>query len=221
MTNEEMERAIGFLLKSQANFEARLEQREAERARRDARIDDQFELTNQQIAETEKKLAMFADTQAEFIRVVTHTFDAQALINESQKELRQTVVEAGELQARFSQSAWEAIESQKEFNQSAVKGHEEQREFNQSVIKAHEEQREFNQSVIKGHEEQREFNQSVIKAHEEQREFNQSVIKGHEEQREFNQSVSAALTRLADSQAHTDRRLDALIDIVRGGRNGG
>ena len=30
----------------------------------------------------------------------------------------------------------------------------------------------------------------------------------------------AALTQLAESQAHTDRRLDALIDIVRGGRNG-
>ena len=26
--------------------------------------------------------------------------------------------------------------------------------------------------------------------------------------------------RLAESQAHTDRRLDALIDIVRNGRNG-
>lgn len=30
-----------------------------------------------------------------------------------------------------------------------------------------------------------------------------------------------ALARLAASQAHTDQRLDALIDIVREGRNGG
>ncbi len=29
-----------------------------------------------------------------------------------------------------------------------------------------------------------------------------------------------ALTTLAEGQAHTDRRLDALIDIVREGRNG-
>lgn len=35
-----------------------------------------------------------------------------------------------------------------------------------------------------------------------------------------NERVQNALTRLAESQAHTDQRLDALIDIVRGSRNG-
>lgn len=115
MTNEEMERAIDFLLKSQANFEARLARQEIERAQRDARIDERHELTNQQIAETEKKIGMFADLQAEFMQLVTRTFDEQARINKS---------------------------------------------------------------------------------------------------------VAEALTRLAESQTHTDRRLDALIDIVRGGRNG-
>jgi len=32
--------------------------------------------------------------------------------------------------------------------------------------------------------------------------------------------LTDAQTRLADSQVHSDRRLDALIDIVREGRNG-
>jgi septal ring factor EnvC (AmiA/AmiB activator) len=32
--------------------------------------------------------------------------------------------------------------------------------------------------------------------------------------------LTDALTTLAEGQAHTDRRLDALIDIVREGRNG-
>ncbi|MCA1616435.1 MAG: hypothetical protein LC800_20535 [Acidobacteria bacterium] len=32
--------------------------------------------------------------------------------------------------------------------------------------------------------------------------------------------TDGALARLAEAQAHTDRRLDALIDIVREGRNG-
>ncbi len=32
--------------------------------------------------------------------------------------------------------------------------------------------------------------------------------------------LAQAQTELAESQAHTDRRLDALIDIVRQGRNG-
>jgi len=35
-----------------------------------------------------------------------------------------------------------------------------------------------------------------------------------------NERVQTALAQLAESQTHTDRRLDALIDIVRGGRNG-
>jgi hypothetical protein len=32
--------------------------------------------------------------------------------------------------------------------------------------------------------------------------------------------LATAQTELAESQTHTDRRLDALIDIVREGRNG-
>jgi hypothetical protein len=32
--------------------------------------------------------------------------------------------------------------------------------------------------------------------------------------------LAEAQTELAESQAHTDRRLDALIDIVKEGRNG-
>ena len=35
-----------------------------------------------------------------------------------------------------------------------------------------------------------------------------------------NERLQLSLSRLAESQAHSDRRLDALIDIVRGGRNG-
>ncbi|HEU4595146.1 MAG TPA: hypothetical protein VFS10_08235 [Pyrinomonadaceae bacterium] len=169
MTNEEMERAIEFLLKSQANFEARLEQREAEWARReaereaaqaerDARLDARFEQTDRQIA-------AFADLQADLMRVVTRTFGEQAHINE--------------------------------------------------------EHRKFKQSVRAAEKLQEEFNQSVRAAEKLQKEFNESVREASASQRVFNEAVSAALTRLAESQAHTDRRLDALIDIVRGERNGG
>lgn len=35
-----------------------------------------------------------------------------------------------------------------------------------------------------------------------------------------NERVQTALAQLAESQTHTDQRLDALIDIVRGRRNG-
>lgn len=33
-------------------------------------------------------------------------------------------------------------------------------------------------------------------------------------------ALAKAQTELSESQAHTDRRLDALIDIIREGRNG-
>jgi hypothetical protein len=158
MTNEEMERAIDFLLKSQANFEARQQQYEAERARhqaererrqeeqarRDARVDAQFELTNRQSAEMKKKLGVFADIQADMIRVMTRTFEAQAHINGEQGKFKQSV-----------------------------------------------------------------------------REFGRFVRESSASQKEFNEALSATLARLAESQAHTDRRLDALIDIVRGERDGG
>ena len=57
MTGEEMERAIEFLLKNQASFDARLE-------------------------ESKRQLDSYADTQAELMRVVTRTFEAQNQINE-------------------------------------------------------------------------------------------------------------------------------------------
>ena len=58
MTGEEMERAIEFLLKSQATLEA-------------------------QIAETNKIVQLHAETQTEFIQAVTRSLEGQAAINDS------------------------------------------------------------------------------------------------------------------------------------------
>lgn len=44
-------------------------------------------------------------------------------------------------------------------------------------------------------------------------------IRAESAQERRDERLQSALTRLAESQAHADRRLDALIDIVRGGRN--
>lgn len=55
MTGEEMERAIEFLLQSQANLEA------------------QQRRTDEQIAETGRQLQAYAQTQSEFIRVTTES----------------------------------------------------------------------------------------------------------------------------------------------------
>jgi prefoldin subunit 5 len=58
MTGEEMERAIEFLLKSQADHDARLD-----------------ELTVQ-VQETSRQLQTYAETQSEFIQITSRNIDA-------------------------------------------------------------------------------------------------------------------------------------------------
>jgi chromosome segregation ATPase len=105
MTGEEMERAIDFLLKSQAKFDARLEQTNEQGARTDERLSrlaDQVaqltvrveQLTNR-VEQLTDHLNSFADTQANIMRMMTRTFEAQEKINES---LRTTVMRLAEFQ---------------------------------------------------------------------------------------------------------------------------
>jgi hypothetical protein len=82
MTGEEMERAIEFLLQSQANFEGRL-----------SAFDTRLELMQEQLAETNRQLQSFADTQAQFIQTVTSFIETQDRIN---GELRAGQVRLGE-----------------------------------------------------------------------------------------------------------------------------
>jgi DICT domain-containing protein len=70
MTNEEMERGIEFLLKSQANFEARQASFEA------------------QLAQTSRQIEVMAKTHTEFTRFVRDHIAAQSELNQS---LRETV----------------------------------------------------------------------------------------------------------------------------------
>lgn len=65
MTGEEMERAIEFLLKSQAKAEAQIAE------------------TNRQLAKTDRRLADYAETQSVFIQTVTRSLEAQDQINAS------------------------------------------------------------------------------------------------------------------------------------------
>jgi len=72
MTGEDMERAIEFLLQSQANHEARLGQ-----------LTDNVKEQSQQIAETNKIVQLNAETQTQFIQIVTRHIEAQGEINAS------------------------------------------------------------------------------------------------------------------------------------------
>jgi tryptophan 2,3-dioxygenase len=67
MTGEEMERAIEFLLQSQARVEAQIAE------------------TQRQLAETERQLAAYVETQSIFIQTVTRALEAQDEINASMR----------------------------------------------------------------------------------------------------------------------------------------
>jgi septal ring factor EnvC (AmiA/AmiB activator) len=79
MTNEEMERGIEFLLKHQADFEARLAQTEV------------------QMAQTSKQIEVMAQTHTEFAKFVRSNLEAQSELNQS---LRETVRALSVAQAR-------------------------------------------------------------------------------------------------------------------------
>lgn len=79
MTGEEMERAIEFLLQSQAKAEAQI----AETWQQIAETNRQLAETDRQVAETQRQLASYAETQSVFIQTVTRTFEAQDQINAS------------------------------------------------------------------------------------------------------------------------------------------
>ena len=82
MTGEEMERAIDFLLKSQANLEARIDQvntnlgaRIDETSAQLAQTNRQLAETNRQLAETNRLVRLQGDTLSTFIEVTTSAFN--------------------------------------------------------------------------------------------------------------------------------------------------
>ena len=85
MTGEELERAIDFLLKSQANLEARIgevDQRLGARIEEvDRRLGARIEETNRQLTDTGKLLGEYAQVRTTLVQVVTRTFAAQADLN--------------------------------------------------------------------------------------------------------------------------------------------
>ena len=77
MTNEEMERAIEFLLSHQTTLEQRVEQITAAVVETNAAIvqtNAQVAQTNAQIAETARLLGLHAETQTQFIEITTQNF---------------------------------------------------------------------------------------------------------------------------------------------------
>ena len=84
MTGEEMERAIEFLLQNQAKFDTLLDQ------------------IGRQVAETNRQLQLTAETQSEFIQIVTNTIQA---LKESQDRMDERLTRNDErLSERLAQN---------------------------------------------------------------------------------------------------------------------
>lgn len=83
MTGDEMERAIEFLLKHQANFESRQATLETQLEKTSHQVED----TNKRLEDTNKRLEIHAETQTEFMRIVTQHIEAQGKINASLRAL--------------------------------------------------------------------------------------------------------------------------------------
>ena len=79
MTNDELERAIDFLLKSQAKLDVSMEQTNE----RVSQLADSVAQLNDTVTQLTRLQSSFADTQANVMRVLMQTFEAQAKINES------------------------------------------------------------------------------------------------------------------------------------------
>jgi chromosome segregation ATPase len=90
MTSEEMQRAIDFLLKSLATLEARIEQvhtnLSASIKEVNTNLGESISRTDEQIAQTNAQLREYANTQVEFIEVMTRTWEAQGLFNSSMRK---------------------------------------------------------------------------------------------------------------------------------------
>jgi chromosome segregation ATPase len=106
MTGEEMERAIEFLLQSQAKVDAQL-----------AETNQQLAETDRQLAETNRQLSVYAETQSVFIQTVTRALEAQDQINAS---LRAADARADARQAQTDERLNKLIAL---FEQHIVAGH--------------------------------------------------------------------------------------------------
>jgi hypothetical protein len=89
MTNEEMERGIEFLLKHQADFEARQAQSETRQAQTEAQViqtSQQVEVLATQVEVLAKQVEVLAKMHAEFTQFVRSNLEAQSEFNQSVRE---------------------------------------------------------------------------------------------------------------------------------------
>jgi chromosome segregation ATPase len=193
MTGEELERAIDFLLKSQANLEAQ-----------SARTDDQ-------LRQLTVRVDSLADIQTNLVQVVTQHVEEQTRINASLRETDAALARLGESlfasHARLGDSLFAS-------NESLRASLESQAGINDSLRASQESQAGINESLRASQESQARINESLRASQE-------SLSAALAELAARQARTEDALARLAEAQASAERRLGALIGIVEEGRKGG
>jgi chromosome segregation ATPase len=125
MTGEEMERAIEFLLQRQASSEARQEK------------------TDEQIAQTNRQLEIYAETQSEFLQTVLRFVESQDVINAKARQRFDGLAEAQQrTEQRFSDLAEAQQHTEQRFSDLAeVQQRTEQRFSDLAEVQQRTEQR--------------------------------------------------------------------------------
>lgn len=177
MTNEELERAMDFLLKGQARFDARLEAYVQEGKERQDRTDEQIAQTNEALKGLSARVDAFADTQAELMRVFTMYMKSE----EQNKKI------AAARQARLDETITRTNES-----------------MAATQARSEEAQARVNESLTA----------QQARAEESQARINESLRASLDELASKQTKTEEALARLADAQAQSERRMDALTKIV-------
>lgn len=111
MTGDEMERGIEFLLQSQANHEARL-----------GELTDKVNQLTEQVAETNKIVRLHAQTQSQFIQIVTRHIETQVEINASLRAaISQADVKIKQADVKIRQADVKIRQADTRINQAEVR----------------------------------------------------------------------------------------------------
>lgn len=202
MTSEELERAIDFLLKSEARSDTRLEAFVQEGKERQDRTDEQIAQTNKALKQLTDRLDAFADTQAELMRVLTRSIEEGERFRDSQKRINESLVRVYEAQSKSQTRAEESLAtSQARVNESLAA----------AQARAEESQARINESLRASIDElaantEKSIGALAVKQSKTEEALAELTIK--------QSRTEEVVIRLAESQVQSDRRLVALIKIV-------
>jgi chromosome segregation ATPase len=150
--------------------------------------------------ELERAIDILLKNQANFDVRIEKTNEQLARTDEKVRQLTEQVSAIAGTQNHFIQVVTRFIETQGQTNESLRAA---QAQTNESLRAV---QAQTNESLRAA---QARTDEALARLAEAQAQTDEALKQTNE-----------ALKRLAEAQAHSDRRLDALIDIVQGGRNG-